>query len=54
MHNMATSFGKKHVGALSEDEVKDLHDKTEQLNLEIVFFERALAKEGDCRAQCDD
>jgi transposase len=44
--NMASSFGKEPVGAVSEDEVKDLHAKIGQLTLEVDFFERAFAKAG--------
>ena len=43
---MASSFGKEPVGAVSEDEVKDLHAKIGQLTLEVDFFERAFAKAG--------
>jgi transposase-like protein len=44
--NMAASFCKEPVGAVSEDEVKDLHAKIGQLTLEVDFFERAFAKAG--------
>jgi len=44
--NMAASFGKEPIAAVSEDEVKDLHAKIGQLTLEVDFFERAFAKAG--------
>lgn len=43
---MALCFGKVSIGAVSEDKVIDLHAKTEQLTLEVGFFERTFTMAG--------
>ena len=42
IENMAASFGKEPVGAVSEDEVKDLHAKIGQPTSPIFLWPKAL------------